>query len=80
MKEKKIDLILNIIESIICVFGVIVFTIAGVEVNEMQRFIFLIADFYCAIKLATCIDDIIDNIKNVDTMDTQALEKIMYWS
>lgn len=80
MKEKRIDLILSIIESIICVFGVIVFTIAGVEVNEIQRFIFLIADFYCAIKLATCIDEIIDNLKNVDTMDTQALEKIMYWS
>ena len=80
MKEKRIDLILSIIESIICVFGVIVFTIAGVEVNEIQRFIFLIADFYCAIKLATCIDEINDNLKNVDTMDTQALEKIMYWS
>lgn len=80
MKEKKIDLILSIIESIICVFGVIVFTIAGVEVNELQRFIFIIADFYCAIKLATCIDEIIDNLKNVDTMDTQALENIMYWS
>ena len=62
MKEKRIDLILSIIESIICVFGVIVFTIAGVEVNEIQRFIFLIADFYCAIKLATCIDEIIDKI------------------
>ena len=80
MKEKRIDLILSIIESLVCVFGVIVFTIAGVEVNEIQRFIFLIADFYCAIKLATCIDEIIDNLKNVDTMDTQALEKIMYWS
>ena len=82
MKEKRIDLILSIIESIICVFGVIVFTIAGVEVNEIQRFIFLIADFYCAIKLANCIDGIIGYIKNKNnnTVNTKQLDQIMYWS
>ena len=82
MNEKRIDFILNIIEGIVCLLGVFVFSIAGVEVNEMQRFLFIIADFYCAIKLANCIDGIIGYIKNKNnsTVNTKQLDQIMYWS
>ena len=82
MNEKKINFILDIVEGIICLIGVIIFSITGVEVNEMQRFIFIIADFYCAIKFANCIDGIIDYKKNKDntTYDTKKLDQIMYWS
>ncbi len=82
MNEKKINFILDIVEGIICLIGVIIFSITGVEVNEMQRFIFIIADFYCAIKLANCVDGIIDYKKNKknNTFNTQQLDQIMYWS
>lgn len=82
MNEKKIDFILDIIEGIVCLIGVVVFSITSVEVNEMQRFLFVIADFYCAIKLANCIDSIISYIKNRknSTVSTQQLDQIMYWS
>lgn len=82
MNEKRIDFILNIIEGIVCLLGVVVFSIAGVEVNEMQRFLFIIADFYCAIKLANCIDGIIGYFKNKkkSLANTQQIEQIMYWS
>ncbi len=82
MNEKRIDFILNIIEGIVCLFGVVVFSIAGVEVNEMQRFLFIIADFYCAIKLADCIDGVIGYLKNKkkSLANTQQIEQIMYWS
>ena len=82
MNEKKIDFILDIIEGIVCLIGVVVFSITSVEVNELQRFLFVIADFYCAIKLANCIDSIISYIKNRknSTVSTQQLDQIMYWA
>ena len=82
MNEKKMDFILDIIEGIVCLIGVVVFSITSVEVNEMQRFLFVIADFYCAIKLANCIDGIISYIKNRknSTVNSQQLDQIMYWS
>ena len=82
MNEKKMDFILDIIEGIVCLIGVVVFSITSIEVNELQRFLFVIADFYCAIKLANCIDGIISFIKNRknSTVNTQQLDQIMYWS
>ena len=82
MNEKRIDFILDIIEGIVCLFGVLVFSITCVEVAELQRFLFVIADFYCAIKLANCLDGIIYYLKNRnnDTIDPKQLEQIMYWS
>ncbi len=58
MKEKKMDYILNIIEGIVCFFGIIVFSIASVEVMEMQRYLFIVADIYCAFKLTSCVEGI----------------------
>lgn len=82
MNERKVDFILDIVEGIICLIGVIVFSITAIEVNEMQRFLFVIADFYCAIKLANCIDGVISYIKNKknSTFNTKQLDQIMYWS
>ena len=79
MNERKVDFILDIVEGIICLIGVIIFSITGIEVTEMQRFLFIIADFYCAIKLANCIDGVIGYIKN-SKVNTKQLDKIMYWS
>lgn len=80
--NERIDFILDIIEGIICLLGVVVFSIVGIEVNEIQRFLFIIADFYCAIKLANCIDGVIDYIKNGKNskVNTKQLDQIMYWS
>ena len=80
--NERIDFILDIIEGIICLLGVVVFSIVGIEVNEIQRFLFIIADFYCAIKLANCIDGVIDYIKSRknNKVSTQQLDQIMYWS
>lgn len=80
--NERINFILDIIEGIICLLGVVVFSIVGIEVNEIQRFLFIIADFYCAIKLANCIDGVIDYIKNGKNskVNTKQLDQIMYWS
>ena len=82
MNERKVNFILDIVEGIICLIGVIVFSIVGIEVNEVQRFLFIIADFYCAIKLANCFDKVIDYIKSRknNKVSTQQLDQIMYWS
>lgn len=85
--EKKIDFILNVIESIICVLAVLVFTVCGVEIKQAQRFIFIILDFYCAIRLANCFDLAISYIKSKKVIkysekniDAKLLNNIMYWS
>jgi len=80
--NERMDFILDIIEGIVCLLGVIVFSIVAIEVNEMQRFLFVIADFYCAIKLANCIDGVIGYFKNKkkSLANTQQIEQIMYWS
>lgn len=73
----KTDFILDIIEGIVCLFGIIVFSIACVEVVEMQRFLFAIADIYCAIKLTNCVESIFGYIKNKKKNNYEAKELII---
>lgn len=80
--NKKVDFIFDILEGIICIFGIIVFSTVAVQINDLQKILFIIADFYCAIKLSNCIENIIEYIKYRKDYkcSTKELDKIMYWS